>query len=67
MRIDSIVFALALVLSTTASAQLMNLSPYSRFGLGDIYNSGNVGSLALGGVKTTFNDAAMINAENPAT
>lgn len=45
----------------------MNLSPYSRFGLGDIYNSGNPGSLAMGGVKTTFNDAAMINAENPAT
>ena len=67
MRIKFIVSALALVLSSVASAQLMNLSPYSRFGLGDIYNSGNVGSLGMGGIKTTFNDPAMVNAENPAT
>jgi hypothetical protein len=67
MRIKPIVLALALAFTSVATAQLMNLSPYSRFGLGDIYNSGNTGSLALGGVKTTFNDAAMINAENPAT
>lgn len=54
-------------LSFGASAQFNNLSPYSRFGIGDLYNGGNVGTLGLGGVSSTYNDTYMLNAENPAT
>ncbi len=61
------VFVALLLLSFSAGAQLMNLSPYSRFGIGDIYNSGSPANLGLGGVKTTFNDASILNPENPAT
>ncbi len=50
-----------------ASAQFNNLSPYSRFGIGDLYLGGNVGTLGLGGVSSTYNDTYMLNAENPAT
>jgi hypothetical protein len=54
-------------LSFGAAAQFNNLSPYSRFGIGDLYNGGNVGTLGLGGVSSTYNDTYMLNAENPAT
>ncbi|WP_306641838.1 hypothetical protein [Sanyastnella coralliicola] len=62
--------ALLLVLmlsSLFAEAQLSNLSPYSRFGLGDLYQGGNVGTFSLGGSRTAFNDRYMINGDNPAT
>lgn len=56
-----------LLLSAFADAQVVNLSPYSRFGIGDIYQAGNVGTIGLGGVRSTFNDRFQVNAENPAT
>lgn len=68
MRIKSLLFIfLTFFAAKAADAQLTNQSPYSRFGLGDIYQSGNVGNVAMGGVRTTFNDRFMVNFENPAT
>jgi hypothetical protein len=67
MPLRSALALLGLFLSTTVGAQLLNLSPYSRFGLGDLYNSGNPSTLTMGGVRTTLNDASILNAENPAT
>jgi hypothetical protein len=68
MRIKSLLLIfLSFFAAKAADAQLTNQSPYSRFGIGDIYQSGNVGNIAMGGVRTTFNDAFMVNFENPAT
>lgn len=68
MRINGFfVVVLVLLSGFTASAQLMNLSPYSRFGLGDIYQSSNPASLGMGGIRATHNDPSILNAENPAT
>lgn len=47
--------------------QSSNLSPYSRFGLGDIYQPGSVPMYGLGGVRSTYNDPYSINPSNPAT
>lgn len=68
MRINGLlILALVLLTGTHVSAQLMNLSPYSRFGLGDIYQSANPAGLGMGGIRATHNDPAILNAENPAT
>ncbi|MFM1931603.1 MAG: hypothetical protein RL226_906, partial [Bacteroidota bacterium] len=42
-------------------AQTNNLSPYSRFGLGDLYRSGSFASYGLGGVGATWNDPFVLN------
>ncbi|MFT4879129.1 MAG: hypothetical protein ACJAU0_001210 [Flavobacteriales bacterium] len=48
-------------------AQSSNLSPYSRFGLGDIYQPGSVPIYGFGGVRSTLNDPFTVNVSNPAT
>lgn len=67
MRVKGLLLIFGLCSALTGASQLMNLSPYSRFGLGDLYHGGNPGSLGLGGVSATFNDPAILNADNPAT
>ncbi len=68
MRTKSILLLLfSFFAAKAADAQFANQSPYSRFGLGDIYQNGNIGSIGLGGVRTTFNDRSLLNSENPAT
>lgn len=67
MRISTILLVLLTFLGVCAQAQLSNLSPYSRFGLGDIYQGGNIGTYGLGGVRSTFNDPFLVNSENPAS
>ncbi|HSC54009.1 MAG TPA: hypothetical protein VLC98_10325 [Phnomibacter sp.] len=48
-----------------ATAQIN--SPYSRYGLGDIYNARNVVSKAMGNVATAYSDYTSINFVNPAS
>lgn len=68
MRTKTIVVLLfSFFAAKAADAQFANQSPYSRFGIGDIYQNGNIGSLGLGGVRSTFNDRSLLNSENPAT
>jgi len=42
-------------------------SPFSRFGIGDLYNSRNASSRAMGGVATAYTDLQAINFINPAS
>ncbi|MBS1919902.1 MAG: hypothetical protein JST17_06600 [Bacteroidetes bacterium] len=42
-------------------------SPYSRYGLGDIVPSTNVGSRAMGGIAAGYSDPLSINFNNPAS
>ena len=52
---------------TTASAQLVTSSPYSRFGLGDLQSSVIAEYSALGGGATALNQPEIINPYNPAS
>lgn len=42
-------------------------SPYSRFGIGDLYNSRNVHSKAMGGLASPIRDIQSVNFINPAS
>ncbi len=42
-------------------------SPYSRYGLGDLYPGQSVSSRAMGGLSAAFADAQAINSSNPAS
>jgi hypothetical protein len=42
-------------------------SPYSRYGLGDIYPSQHIASRAMGGIAAGFVDGQSVNFVNPAT
>lgn len=52
--------------SGSASAQNTNLSPYSRFGLGDINPSLTTAQFGMGGLGTGYADNAFVNLSNPA-
>jgi hypothetical protein len=57
-------FSGLLFLSLTGISQVN--SPFSRFGIGDLYNSRNVSSKAMGGIATAYTDQQSINFINPA-
>ncbi len=42
-------------------------SPFSRYGLGDVYPSQNIGSRAMGGISAAYQPSQWINSVNPAT
>lgn len=42
-------------------------SPYSRFGIGDLYSSRNVVSKGMGGLATAYRDIQSVNFINPAS
>lgn len=62
-------FTLALFcLATVAIAQPTKYnSPYSRLGMGDLFDQNFVGQSGMGGLSTAFNDAAHLNLLNPAS
>jgi len=64
-RLLTILFILGV--SICAQAQLGDLSPYSRFGLGTIQNQAMAANLGMGSLSTALNSNASINVLNPAT
>jgi hypothetical protein len=52
---------------TPAAAQTGSLSPYSRYGIGDIYPSGFTRQFGMGGLGTALSDPNYINVSNPAS
>lgn len=55
------------LIAFVSNGQLNSLSPYSLFGIGDLYRTGSVATHGLGGVSSTWNDPYILNPENPAT
>ena len=60
-----IFFLIVSVVSIKVSAQ--ENSPFSRYGIGDLYSDQTVGSLAMGGLTAAYKDEQTVNANNPAT
>lgn len=64
------VYSLVLIFLLTAirlSAQSYILSPYSRYGLGELQNNTEVTSFAMGGLTCAFRDRYAVNSFNPAS
>lgn len=61
----SLLFTLLFCIAFSARAQ--ENSPYSRYGLGDIYPSQTIGARAMGGATAAYSDGISLNSENPAT
>lgn len=59
----AIMFAIFFALSATGQIN----SPYSRYALGDLYNSRNVVNKAMGNVATCYADYQTVNFINPAS
>lgn len=67
MRKYAIAFlALMAVLAPELSAQI-SLSPYSRYGLGDLFNPSSTRNYAMGGIGIGLYDGATVNRINPAS
>lgn len=61
-------FTLALFcLATVAMAQPKYNSPYSRLGMGDLFDQNFAGQSGMGGLSTAFNDGFHLNLVNPAS
>jgi len=56
-----------LTVSTFAAQAQITYSPYSRFGLGNLYSQGEVVNHSMGGVATPLANPWVINQQNPAT
>jgi hypothetical protein len=55
------------MLSVAATFAQINLSPYSHYGLGDLYNASSARSYSMGGIGIGMYDATNINRLNPAS
>jgi len=64
--INYIVFT-AFFLSIYNGLQAQENSPYSRYGLGDMYPSQSISSRAMGSLTAAYSDNQALNADNPAT
>jgi hypothetical protein len=63
-----LILALALLsVGFHATAQVKISSPYSIYGIGDLYGSGSQMNMALGGAVAAFNSPYFINSANPAS
>jgi len=62
-----LLIVLLAVLPFAIQAQVRVDSPYSRFGLGDLNNSNNAKTNAMGGISFSISDPNHINSNNPAT
>ncbi|MES2778053.1 MAG: hypothetical protein V4722_28010 [Bacteroidota bacterium] len=64
-KLRSTLLIVLCVISLSSFAQIN--SPYSRYGLGDVNQSGNVISKGIGGVSTAYMDYQSVNFLNPAS
>ncbi len=61
-----LIFALC-VLAQTLVAQTSNISPFSRFGLGDLYDQTHTEQFSMGGLSIPVIDPFALNVANPAS
>lgn len=56
-----------LVFVLTATAVKAQNSPYSRYGIGDLVNGGNIVTRGMGGISQAYSDVQTLNFLNPAS
>ncbi len=60
-------FFLFSVLCVSINLSAQENSPFSRYGIGDLYPDQSIASRAMGGLTSAFADAQVINTNNPAS
>ncbi len=66
-RITNYIVLTAFFLSLYNILSAQENSPYSRYGLGDIYPGQTIASRAMGGLTAAYTDGQALNTDNPAT
>src|SRR5207237_6007558 len=66
-RIINYIVLTAFFLSIYSVLQAQENSPYSRYGLGDLYPNQSISSRAMGSLTAAYSDNQSLNADNPAT
>lgn len=61
-KLSLVIFLLSVTFNVTAQEN----SPFSRYGLGDIYPSQNIINRAIGGIGSTYTNGQSVNLANPA-
>jgi len=66
-RIINYIVLTGFFLSIYNVLQAQENSPYSRYGLGDVYPNQSISSRAMGSLTAAYSDNQALNADNPAT
>lgn len=67
IRVFTVILLLIASMSGTLMAQELTLSPYSRYGVGDIVNSSSTRNAAMGGIGVATDNYFTVNRINPAS
>ena len=67
MKTIKIIFWFILLPFFSIKSQINTYSPYSSFGLGQLYNCNSVSNISMGGLSISVSDPYSINYMNPAT
>src|ERR1700722_11708497 len=71
LNFSLLVFSFSLLSVTGSKAQLTDISPYSRYGIGDIQNQSSVLNFSMGGTGVAWHNDAnfpfFVNLKNPAS
>ena len=62
-KLSLVIFLLSVTFNVTAQEN----SPFSRYGLGDIYPSQNIINRAIGGIGSTYTNGQSVNLSNPSS
>jgi hypothetical protein len=60
-------FTFLLFLFVASSLKAQDNSPYSRYGLGNLYPQSNIINRGMGGVSAAYSDVMSVNYSNPAS
>ena len=60
-------FILAIALTQTSFSQMLNNSPYTRYGLGELMNTATTPFSGFAGLSTPIADFRFVNVSNPST
>ena len=67
MKKFKIIFCLILLPFFNIKGQINTYSPYSSFGLGQLYNCNSISNMSMGGLSLSVSDDYSLNYMNPAT
>ena len=65
--IRKIIAITALLISISSFSQRNNISPYSTFGIGEMYDAKSVAEQSMGGIGTALNSSYRLRFSNPAS
>ena len=65
MKKYKIIFCFILLAFFSAKGQINTYSPYSHFGIGQLYNANSISNISMGGLGLSIMDQHTLNYINP--